>query len=215
MKFLTWLWQDIVKTLADTSGVYLWSGWIMIENTTEDVSKHPITATSVTTRLKGIIQRGMIPWRVSTKLSGVTTNWYCRTDASDIAGYRKLLSANANTSTEYSCSKPQTDGWCAVEEFATDAGAMDGVNSSSETTTFRIRAKWSKTGGSDPLGPWMDVFVYHRDTSGTETQIAYYSEGITSSYVTYTESVTINKSWGTNERLVVKFRFRTATPFPL
>jgi RecJ-like exonuclease len=197
--------------------VNFWSGYIMIENAINDVSKHPITATATSTAVKDVILRGVLPFSRNGTKQGTTTNWYCRTDASDISGYRKLLSSNADTSTEIACSKPQADGSCAIEEFSTDAGAMDGVNSSNETTTFRIRAKWVQTGGVSPAShnPRVQVYVYHRAVDTTETKIGFYYVDITSSYQNFATAITLNKSWGTNERLVIKFRFVTSTDSPL
>ena len=176
---------------------------IMIENTTHDVAKFPVVDSGVA-GAGYVVQPGVLQPPVAGS-SDVTTNFYARTTASDIAGYRKLLTANANTSTEYSgsCTPPPTDACSfAIEEFATDAGAMDGITMTAETVTVRYRAK--KSAGVDPSH--VTVELYHRTSGGVETLITSTdSADLGTSYANYTWSPTITKSWGTNERLVVKF----------
>jgi hypothetical protein len=182
--------------------------YTQIEYTLGDVAKHPITNSAVAGTLKGIIQRGVLPKKIGGS-SAVTTNWYARATASDISGYNTLSTTNSNDNTVYTCNFMGGSLCpCAAVSFATDAGAMDGVNSVNETTTHRVRAKYALGTqhclGSDGL---IIVDVYHRDTSGTETLIGSGRAIITTSYSTVTINMTINSSWATNERLVVKYRF--------
>jgi len=197
-----------------------WSGHIQIEaSEIDDACKHPITdsGTPGTETLVGIIHQGILPIkRISGGTADVTTDWYARTTASGISGYRKLLDSNGISETIYACTITQIVGnVCNVEEFATDAGAMDGVDSDNETTTFIMRARWSKNLGIDPPHPFMVCHIYHRTAADVETEIASFSKTITIAFDTYTQDVAIDQAWGTDERLVIKYVFSVPDISPI
>ena len=178
------------------------TGYIIIEDTTDDVSKHPFSVAGK--KPKGIIQRGILPKSIDT---GVTTDLYCSTTASDIGGYYKLLTTNADTSTELSCTNTIPADTCMIASFATDAGVMDGIVTGEGVVTYRIRAKYSRSGLQPSFDPFIECFTYYRTAAGAESLILYNIWTVTLSYVNYTVDTGFTKSFAINSRLVVKLRW--------
>lgn len=140
-------------------------------------------------------------------VAGTTLFRSARDTASDIGGYRKLTSAIRGlflTRTATFTGTPIPTGEQAIEEYATDAGDMDGVVSNASTREFGIRAQKDVGGGTEEC--YVRMEVYHRTTGGTETLLASWTTpNLTdATWVDYTEDLTITQSWGTNERLVAK-----------
>lgn len=156
------------------------------------------------------VRAGGIVGPVVAGTSASQTRW-CRTTASDISGYRKLLSSNNSTSTVYNASvflDTGVEGFTSIiEEFATDAGDMDDRHADNENDTFRVRAYWS--GITTPQEAQIEGQIYYRAADGTEVLIQTILRDITSTATTYViTTVPLYRSWYTNDRLVTKWRGR-------
>lgn len=165
------------------------------------------------TRLAGVLLRGIIDPVVS--IPGSITSWRAKNANSDLAGYKKLITGfGFELSETLTGNCNPTSGPCevAIEEFATDAGDMDDVRSNNSTTTFRFRGRY--TGTPAPGVAELRCKVYHRNTGGSETLLAWFSQAITLTTTNFTKEVTINKSWELNERLVVKWSAYFEGPLP-
>ena len=97
----------------------------------------------------------------------------------------------------------------ALEEWATDAGEMDGKSiNAGKDMAYSISAKRAT---STVEGAHLEIKIFHRTTGGTETELAHVimdDNSLTTSYqfFTGTWSVSSNQAFGTNELLVVKIR---------
>jgi hypothetical protein len=137
---------------------------------------------------------------------------YARITVSDIGGYRKLLETAGNSRTIYICSILSTpfptDVTRRLEEFATDAGAMDGVTNLCGGTVY-FRGWWSKSGTIlDPDSVKMLTKVYHRTALGSETLLSQHSQVLTTTELEYHLSANFLQSFSRDERLVLKFSAR-------
>ena len=153
----------------------------------------------------GIIQLGIIP--VPSASVGGTLRKHTATGiSSDISGYRKLIALSSGifiTEKVTFTGSPIPTGEQTIKEYATDAGVMDGIESNNSTVEAAVRAR--KVPDATEVNK-VRVEVYHRTTGGTETLLgSFTTPDLTGSFVNYTGDVTINRSWGTNERLVAKF----------
>lgn len=154
----------------------------------------------------GIIQLGVIPVPIG-GVAGTLKTWNAESIASDlISGYRKLTALTVGlyaTRTVTFIGSPIPEGELTIEEYATDVGDMDGIDSNNSTETVGVRAR--KVPDASEVNK-VRVEIYHRTTGATETLLgSFTTPDLTGSFVDYTGDVTINRSWGTNERLVVKF----------
>ena len=153
----------------------------------------------------GIIQLGVIPVR-SAGSAGTLKTHFAEGILSDISGYRKLttLTSGALMIRKVTFAGiPIPTGEQTIEEYATDAGIMDGIESNNSTAEAAVRAR--KVPDATEVNK-VRVEVYHRATDGAETLLgSFTTPDLTGSLVDYTDDITINQSWGTNERLVVKF----------
>jgi hypothetical protein len=144
--------------------------------------------------------------------SPIATKWVAWDTTSDIAGYRKLRTAQGpSASFDLSYGISDTGGtypeFTTLEEFATDTGGMDNVFANSVTTVFAATV-W-KDIFLELNDVFLEVYIYHRTASGTETLIASYEETVVDTSATqYTQDVTLTWKWAVNERLVIKYRFR-------
>lgn len=92
-----------------------------------------------------------------------------------------------------------------IATFSTPSGYMRGVISTGETTTYRIRAWWTK----DVPGLFVVnllVSVFHVSEGGMETLIASFAVGLSQSETTHSWNVTITRKWVGNERFRVRFK---------
>ena len=154
----------------------------------------------------GIIQPvGIIPVP-SVGSAGTLKTHFAEELASDISNYSKLtvLTAGERRIQKVTFTgSPIPTGEQTIEEYATDAGVMDGIESNNSTVEAAVRAR--KVPDATEVNK-VRVEVYHRTTGGTETLLgSFTTPDLTGSFVNYTGDVTINRSWGTNERLVAKF----------
>ena len=129
--------------------------------------------------------------------------------SSSISGYRKFLNTGAlkNTDFDIVTSIPATGPYpeeVAIEEFATDAGALDSNYMSSYLSACRVTAMHA---GASNNRVTIRADVYHRTSGGTETLIAQgSSDAVSNTTMTaYDFNVVLNTVFGTNERLVVKY----------
>lgn len=133
--------------------------------------------------------------------------FYCRAASSDITDYKKLLRTNLYSPIEYFVFITNRFQNKLIKAFATDAGAMDGINSQSETTVFTVRAyaALQTVPPTDGTGS-LTCNVYHRTVAGVETRLAFVSTNLSFRTLTrFDFNVGMNQTWATNERLVVKF----------
>ena len=153
----------------------------------------------------GIIQLGVIPVP-SAGSAGTLKTHFAEELASDISNYSKLtvLTAGERRIQKVTFTgSPIPTGEQTIEEYATDAGVMDGIESNNSTVEAAVRAR--KVPDATEVNK-VRVEVYHRTTGGTETLLgSFTTPDLTGGFVNYTGDVTINRSWGTNERLVAKF----------
>jgi len=136
---------------------------------------------------------------------------YCSDTASDLSGYEKLLTSNGSGSVEKSCDMPaQISGIveCDIEEYATDSGELDNLETTGESTTMEFRAWYTKYGTKLTPGTrkvYLDF--YHRDTGGTETKFYERSVVCSASEGDQSTSITIPaQTFLPGERLVIKMR---------
>ena len=154
----------------------------------------------------GIIQPvGIIPVP-SAGSAGTLKKHIAENLASDIGGYRKLTALTVGALGILKVTfagSPIPTGEQTIEEYATAAGIMDGIESNNSTAEAGVQAR--KVPDGEEVNK-VRVEVYHRTTGGTETLLgSFTTPDLTGSFVNYTGDITINRSWGTNERLVVKF----------
>ena len=154
----------------------------------------------------GIIQPvGIIPVP-SASVGGTLRKHMAVGTLSNIGGYRKLTALAVGifvTEKVTFTGTPIPTGELTIEEYATDAGVMDGIESNNSTVEAAVRAR--KVPDATEVNK-VRVEVYHRTTGGTETLLgSFTTPDLTGSFVNYTGDVTINRSWATNERLVAKF----------
>ncbi len=137
---------------------------------------------------------------------GILHQYIIRPAASDIGGYLKLeesinYKANSDQVVASTNAGPYPE-LTNFEEFSTDAGLMDGIDGNGSTTAFRIQAK--KASSTEDI--FMRIKAYHRTTGGTETLLDEVDVGPLDTTLTeYTGDLTTTASWGTNERLVLKY----------
>lgn len=139
----------------------------------------------------------------------IVTNFDGWSTASGISGYRKFLITGATKTTDYDIvvSIPASGPYpehVAIEEFATDAGAMDGYAINAVATSCRVTAMHA---GSSSNRVTIRADIYHRDSGGTETLIAQGSSDVISNttMTAYDFTVVLNKKFETNDRLVAKY----------
>lgn len=170
----------------------------------------PIIAGEVHQAAMIIQAPGHVMEKDSNLLDVIQYDWDGWDTASSIAGYRKFLISTFLKTTNYDITVSIPDAGpypeeVAIEEFATDAGALDATVSNASTTTFSVRANHAGTGVNRVT---IRADIYHRTSGGTETLINQTSFGpLTTTMAQYTNSVTLNYAWSTNERLVVKYFF--------
>ena len=138
---------------------------------------------------------------------GTLHEYIIRNSASDISGY--LLAEESNIvrgTSDQVVAAPNTGPFPqenSFEEWSTAAGVMNGISSNGSTTAFKVEAKKA----ASPEDVWLKIRAYHRTTGGTETLLDEDIVGPLDTTLTqYSVNLTISQSWGTNERLVIKYR---------
>lgn len=147
-----------------------------------------------------VVQKGVIGTKKGR--APVNLNLYLRSTDSDITGYKDILQTFAGSATTYSGScTPALTCEVLIEEFATDAGVLDGITvNAAQSWTF---AAWYSSPGAESIRRCR-VKVYHRTAAGSETLLHEFDKDVNSTQTNWVQSVPINTSWGTNERLVIK-----------
>ena len=151
---------------------------------------------------------GMIPVGQA-GVAGTLRKWRALSNSSsDIAGYRLLGQINTGvrqTLTVTFSGTPIPTGEELFDEYVTALGATNGHESNNSTTEVGIRGRKNIAGGTEVCKIRIDV--YHRTTGGTETLLdSFTTPDLTNgTYVDFAGNVTINRAWGTDERLVTKF----------
>lgn len=150
----------------------------------------------------GVIQPfGVIPTRTPGS-SGTPVNRFAKSNAHAIDGYRSLLGGGFRGTFNDRFNTAQTNQTILIEEYATDAGDLDGVEVNGSDTDWVVSAKRSGTTEDAAI----EIRFYHRTSGGTETLLATAeTTNLTTSFVTYTGMVNFTQSFGMNELLVVKF----------
>lgn len=144
--------------------------------------------------------------------AGTATNEdrYAANTASDISGYRVLQNTNpTGLGTDYTANVTldvSEDGSADIEEWSTDAGNMDDVQSRHEVCSATIRSYFTEDNPTDPYEARVICNLYRRRSDGTEDLIATVSQDITLTSTKYTLTFPdFDVGWGTNERLVAKW----------
>lgn len=156
--------------------------------------------------LQGILHSpGIIPVGTAA-VAGSTIARFAKGNASDIGGYRKLDTAPGTGTLFARTAIAGVDDRTIIEEYATDAGDMDGVAVNVISPfSWAVSAKRS-AGANDVV---IDMEFLHRTAGGAETIIGTdETANLTDAYVTYTGTTNISQSFDTNERLVVKYYIR-------
>jgi len=137
--------------------------------------------------------------------AGPTKTLQMSNDVSDISGYRILQTGGLHDDdVEYTAScTPVLTCESLIEEFATNAGAMDEVVCTGITATWQFGAYYS----ASDLETIRRIIgrMYHRAVDGTETLISEISQDITTTLTSYTKTSTVTSAWATNERVVIKW----------
>ncbi len=155
----------------------------------------------------GIIRpTGILPV-IQAANAGTLATWNAFENAhADIAGYRLLagiLTGQFKQLRVTFVGDPAIPtGEMIFDEWATTAGAMDGVESNNSTVTASIRGRKTVPGTEECK---IRIDIYHRTTGGTETLLdSFTTPDLTSSFANYTGDVTLDGSWADDELLVAK-----------
>lgn len=173
----------------------------------EDRTKGALTADQRVARTGIILSPGMVD--VGKAQAGATTHWYAWDLASTgISGYRRLRSVRVglDASIDTTFTYPPLEQH-AIEEFATQAADLAGVQVRNSTMPFRIETLHTDTTDRNCE---VTVDIYHRTSGGTETLLATYVEQVVRGFTAnvwqvFTEDVTLNTQFGPSERLVIKY----------
>lgn len=202
------LWHMIIPIIALClwQSIGTWRGNLRIGETAV-TAIFPFQREIAPARKPGV--NGMI-YQIPRQLSILTK--HPRTTASDISGYSKLETANGSSGTIYACNVSAPFAGirdCTAEEFATDAGDLDGILATSTNQTADFKAWYQRIAGA-PAADIAQIILdfYHRTSGGTETLIETITRSITTSETQHANSFNLaNQLFGTNERLVIKARF--------
>ena len=152
---------------------------------------------------------GVIPVEQAA-VGGILRKFRAFSNASaDIAGYRLLAKidtgARGTLTVAFVGTPVPPTGEELFDEYVTVLGEMDGQESNNSTTEVGIRGRKDTAGGTEVCKIRIDV--YHRTSGGTETLLdSFTTPDLTNgTYVDFTGNVTIDRTWGTDERLVTKF----------
>jgi len=124
--------------------------------------------------------------------------------ASDIGGYRDLQSTAGVGFRSDRSAIAQTNQTILIEEYATDAGDLDGVNVTGVSAlNWQVEARRAFSSIEDAV---IEMRWYHRTAGGSETLLdTQETTNLTTSNATYNGTASITTSFATNERLVWKF----------
>ena len=177
-----------------------------------DPTEVPISDTPETITV-GVLRPASLLLQSRVKGSPATTTWFAFSDSSsDISGYRVLTNSGldekrSNLTLTYAMDDMATPPeYTALEEFVTEPNVMDNVFANGVSTTLSVTA-WKDVGGvlNDV---YIEGYVYHRDTGGTETLLTSFEDLVSTTSTKYTHSVSLVRRWQPGERLVSKYRFR-------
>lgn len=184
----------------------LWVCYLRVYAPSDDVLNQPLNI--VARDRPAIIQRGMIP--PFTIPAGIKDLYGVDAD-SDLTGYQKIVTVNQGPTGFFTggvASTPFPGTWWAdIEEFATDAGTMDGLTANGDAT-FSFRAYWAKVATViSPSRVTIYAYMYHRTEGGVETLLDSFGVVLTQAETHYTRTMTAaNRTFGLDERFVVKWR---------
>lgn len=156
-----------------------------------------------------IIQEGMIPTPEGvSQVDGTDTQLFLVHEANvTVAAYEVLDTTTTTGFVETDACAAGTDSSCAVDEWATNTGVMDGVSiNAGQTMDISISAS-RNTNTSEEAH--LEVEVYHRTTGGTETLLdtvvlANLDTDMAFHNFTGTWSVSSDQAFATDELLVIK-----------